>query len=229
MENSCVTFMKTFDPFGWFERVVPARWLHWIIRAAALVIVLGFLVMRLGQYQDYFFKPLWLVETLLFAVLAIAFVVRRDPIDRSRGVTEIIIPLIGSVLPFALLFTQPSAWISGNKNLLIAVFIWMTVSTGFTTWSMWILRRSFSITVEARELVTSGPYRWVRHPVYLGEICAAAAVVVWRWSLLNLFIFVLFVVIQMLRARKEEIKLTRKFAEYKDTFSQSWWVWKMMS
>jgi hypothetical protein len=84
--------------------------LHRIVRAAALVIVLSLLVLRLGQFYDYyFFKPLWLVETLLFAVLASAFAVRRDPVDRSRGVTEIIIPLIGSVLPVALLFMQPSA------------------------------------------------------------------------------------------------------------------------
>jgi protein-S-isoprenylcysteine O-methyltransferase Ste14 len=29
--------------------------------------------------------------------------------------------------------------------------------------------RSFSIMAEARQLVTSGVYRWVRHPLYLAE------------------------------------------------------------
>jgi protein-S-isoprenylcysteine O-methyltransferase Ste14 len=216
--------MKTFDPFGWLEQVMPAQWLHRIVRAAALVVVLSFFVMRLGQYHDYFFKPLWLAETLLFGVLAIAFAVRRDPVDRSRGVQEIIIPLIGSVLPFGFLFTQPSAWLIGNTGWLTALFCWMTVATGFTAWGMWSLRYSFSITVEARELVNSGPYRWVRHPVYLGEVLAAAAVVVWRWSILNLFLFVLFVIIQLLRARWEEEKLLRVFPEYRRFAGESWWV-----
>jgi protein-S-isoprenylcysteine O-methyltransferase Ste14 len=219
--------MRTFDPFNWFEHMIPARWLHWIIRAVALTAVLGFLVMRLGQYHDYFFKPLWMAETLLFVVLAIAFAVRTDPADRSRGVGEIIVPLLGSILPFGLLFTQPSAWILESKSWLTAVFIWMTVATGFTTWSLWVLRKSFSITVEARSLVTSGPYQWVRHPVYLGEIFTAAAVVAWRWSLENTGIFILFVLVQLLRARWEEEKLARVFPEYSRFAGRSMWVWSM--
>lgn len=216
-----------FDPFGLLEQVVPAKRLHWIIRAAALAVVLGFLVVRVRQYHDFSFKPLWAVETFLYIVLAIAFAVRSDPVDRSQGVAEIIVPLIGSVLPFALLTTQPGAWIRGNQFLLTAVFCWMTLATGFTAWSIWTLRRSFSITVEARVLVTRGPFRWVRHPVYLGEILAAAAVVAWRWSLLNVAIFILFVTIQLLRARWEEAKLLRTFSEYISFSTRSRWFWKL--
>lgn len=172
-----MTISNRFDPFGQLERVVSAKRLHWIIRAAALAVVLGFLVMRIRQYHGFLFKPLWAVETLLYVVLAIAFAMRSDPVDRSQGVAEIIVPLTGSVLPFALLTTEPGAWIRENQFLLTAVFCWMTLATGFTAWSIWTLRRSFSITVEARTLVTHRPYCWVRHPVYLGEILAAAAVV----------------------------------------------------
>src|SRR4030067_708703 len=213
-------------PFGLLEQVVPAKRLHWIIRAAALAVVLGFLVVRVRQYDDFLFKPLWAVETLLYVVLAIAFAVRSDPVDRSRGFAEIIVPLIGGVLPFALLITQPGAWIMGNQFLLTAVFCWMTLATGFTALSIWTLRRSFSITVEARTLVTHGPYCWVRHPVYLGEILAAVAVVAWRWSLLNVAIFILFVIIQLLRARREESKLLRTFPEYRSFSTRSRWLWR---
>jgi len=161
--------MNTFDPFCWMERFVPAQWLHCIIRAAMVVVMLCFLVARIVQYHNFFFKPLWLAETLLFVVLAIAFIVRRDPVGRSRGVAEIMVPLVGSILPFGLLTTPPSIWMRGNSALLIMIFFWMTIATLYTTWSMWILRRSFSITVEARALVTTGPYQWIRHPVYLGK------------------------------------------------------------
>jgi protein-S-isoprenylcysteine O-methyltransferase Ste14 len=130
------------------------------------------------------------------------------------------------MLPFGLLTTSPSAWVTGSNTLLTVVFCWMTLATAFTAWSMWVLRRSFSITVEARALVTSGPYQWVRHPVYMGEILSAAAVVFWRWSLLNSAIFLLFAVIQLFRARREEAKLARAFPEYKVYAKRSWWFWK---
>jgi len=219
-----MTIMNRFDPFGRLEKVVPAQWLHRIIRAGLLTIVLIFLIKRIRQYDEFFFKPLWAAETMLYVILVIAFSVRSDPVDRSRGVAEIIVPLIGSVLPFALLIQAPAAWILGKPFLLMVVFCWMTIASGFTAWGLWSLRRSFSITVEARSLVTHGPYRWVRHPVYLGEILAAAAVVALRWSLLNLAIFVLFVTIQLLRARWEESKLRRTFPEYFKFSDRSRWL-----
>ena len=102
----------------------------------------------------------------------------------------------------------------------------MTLATALTVWGLWHLKGSFSITVEARRLVTSGPYRYVRHPVYLGEILAALAVTVWRLSLLNFLVFGLFVAIQLFRARMEEEKLGRNFSEYADYKNQAWWFWK---
>jgi protein-S-isoprenylcysteine O-methyltransferase Ste14 len=176
-----MTIMNRFDPFGWLEQVVSVKWLHRTIRAGMLLVVLIFLVMRIREYDAFLFKPLWAAETLLYVIVVIAFAVRSDPVDRSRGVREIVVPLIGSTLPFALLTTAPGPWILGRPFLLKAVFCWMAMAEGFTAWGIWSLRRSFSITVEARALVTHGPYRWVRHPVYLGEIMAAAAVVAWRW------------------------------------------------
>jgi protein-S-isoprenylcysteine O-methyltransferase Ste14 len=217
--------MIIFDPIGWFEHIMPLHRLHWIIRIATLAIILVFLVIRISQYPYYFWKPLWAAETLLFVVLFIAFIVRTNPVDRSRGVKEIIIPWFGSALPFSLLKTHPSTFIIANLNFLTMVFAWMSLATFFTTWGMWTLRHSFSITVEARTLVTTGPYRWVRHPVYLGEIFAATSVVVWRWSLLNAAILALFMFIQMLRAHWEEAKLERTFPEYRKLMARSRWFW----
>jgi len=218
--------MIKFDPLGWIEHIVPMPWLHRIIRAAMVSVVLVFLVLRIRQYHDFFSKPLWLAETLLFVVLLIAFTVRRDPVNRSQGFREIIIPLVGSLLPFLMLLTRPNPWIAGNANRLVAVFLCMTISTGITAWSMWVLRHSFSITVEARSLVTRGPFRWVRHPVYLGEVLSAAAVVVWRWSWMNFAVLMLFVIIQLLRSWWEESKLMMAFPDYRFFASRSWWFWQ---
>ncbi len=221
--------MNTFDPFAWLEQIVPAQWLHRFIRAGAMAIMLWFMVARIRHYDAFAFKPLWLAETVLYAILALAFMVRSDPVDRSHGAVEIIIPFFGAVLPFGLLLTQPNIWVIEHTVMLRAVFLWMTIFTAFIAWGMWFLRRSFSITVEARVLVTGGPYHWVRHPLYLGEILASAAVVVWRWSTLNVGMFILFVIIQLFRSRREEMKLSKTFSAYRDLLSRSWWFWRMPS
>jgi protein-S-isoprenylcysteine O-methyltransferase Ste14 len=163
------------------------------------------------------------VESLVYIVFIVSYAIRLDPVVRSRGAKEIVVPLAGAILPFALLFTRPSAWIARDASYLYTLFSLMTVSTAFTLWGLWALRRSFSITVEAREVVNRGPYRFVRHPVYLGEMCTAAVVTVWRVSPVNAALLVLFIIIQLARSRWEEAKLGQAFPAYRDYAGRTWW------
>lgn len=215
--------MRKFDPFGQLERFLPEKHLHLLIRLGAVALYTTLFVLRAMQYSDFLFKPLWVVETLIYMVLAIAFFVRTDPVERSRGMKEVIIPLVGSLLPFALLHTPPSPWVVNNRTLLLFVFCWMTASTALTVWGMWALRLAFSITVEARSLVTAGPYRFIRHPIYLGEMISAGAVAFWRFSVMNCLVFLLFVCIQLARARWEEGKLERNIPGYGAYAERTWW------
>lgn len=214
-----------FDPFGWAAAFVSEDLLHRIIR---IVMVLGcavFLAKRVLEYDHYWVKPLWAAETAIYAVLLIAFFIRTKPLDRSRGIPEIIIPLVGALLPFVLLFSSPARFIWSNRTLNMGIFWFMALATLLTVWGMWTLRRSFSITVEAREFVVGGPYRFIRHPIYTGEILAAAAVTLWRASWTNAIVMILFLVLQLIRARMEEEKLKRNFSAYGEYAGKVWWVW----
>jgi protein-S-isoprenylcysteine O-methyltransferase Ste14 len=218
--------VKQFDPFGWLEKYISAHLLHFLIRVCIIVLLAIFLIHRIAQYNLYFVKLLWVLETVIFVVFIISYALRIEPAERSRGVKEIIIPLIGGVLPFGLLLSMPNQSIGNNPLLLRIIFYWMTVTTAFTVWSLWTIRRSFSITVEARSLVDDGPYRWVRHPVYLGEILTTLAVAVWRFSALNIVLFVLFVAIQLYRSRLEEKKLARNIPDYSVYALRAKWLWQ---
>jgi len=123
-----------------------------------------------------------------------------------------------------LLFSPPNLFLAANPLALQVIFYWMTAATALTVWGLWTLKRSFSITVEARDLVISGPYRFVRHPIYLGEMLTALAVAVWRFSLLNFFIITLFIVIQLLRAKWEEDKLAQVFPGYSIYADKTSWL-----
>ncbi len=218
--------MQVFDPFAYLERLAPASLLHRLIQAGAAGLFGGFLLLRVRQYGEFDLKPLWAAETAIYAALLFAYLVRGLPRDRARGVREILVPLAGAALPFALLLTPPSPAVVRLPQLQ-GIFWWMTVSVSLTAWGIIALRRSFSITVEARELVTTGPYRLVRHPVYLGEMLAAAAVACRRFSAVNLLLFAVFCALQLWRARMEEEKLARAFpAEYPRWARRAWWFWR---
>ncbi len=91
------------------------------------------------------------------------------------------------------------------------------------TAARWTLGKSFSVTPQARELVTRGIYSKLRNPIYVtGTIFILGIVLVigvrWLWIAL-----VLLVVVQVLRARKEAQVLEAKFGdEYLRYRAQTW-------
>jgi protein-S-isoprenylcysteine O-methyltransferase Ste14 len=215
----------SFDPFGLAERFLPETVLHRLVRIGMSLLLGAFLVHRLTQYRLFAVKTLWLAETLLFTVLIVAYLFRTAPVHRSRGAREIVIPLAGSALPFCLLLAPPNPAVTTSLPLFYGLLWGMAIATLLTVWGMWSLRRSFSITVEARQLVTHGPYRLVRHPIYTGEILAAAAVAAIRFSPVNLLLLLFFIGIQLWRTRLEEAKLSAAFPAYREFARRSLWFW----
>jgi protein-S-isoprenylcysteine O-methyltransferase Ste14 len=67
---------------------------------------------------------------------------------------------------------------------------------------------------QTRKLVTGGPYRLVRHPVYVGEILGALGLVVWAATVPKTLVFLLFVGCEVYRALQEERLLMFAFPEY---------------
>jgi protein-S-isoprenylcysteine O-methyltransferase Ste14 len=123
---------------------------------------------------------------------------------RAVLVTALAIDALG--LSTAQAVTQPDA--AG----LAAAFSLAGTSLAF--WSVWYLGRSFSLLPQARALVTSGPYRFVRHPIYLGGLLITIGEVWLRFSALTLGLNVIFVAAQIVRLRYEEQILERAFPEY---------------
>lgn len=87
----------------------------------------------------------------------------------------------------------------------------------------WQLGEAFSITPQARHLVTRGLYSKIRHPIYVfGTLAFLFAVLALQgWP--ALIIWVVVIVIQIVRVRREEQVLAERFgAEYTAYRSSSW-------
>jgi len=83
-------------------------------------------------------------------------------------------------------------------------------------WSLLHLREGFlgNVEPETEHLATRGPYRFMRHPLYLGMITTTVGLTIGirsAWG--TLAVFVLFVPATVYRARLEERALMARFGE----------------
>ncbi|MEJ2041638.1 MAG: isoprenylcysteine carboxylmethyltransferase family protein, partial [Desulfosarcinaceae bacterium] len=71
-----------------------------------------------------------------------------------------------------------------------------------------------TIMAEARELVTGGLFRYVRHPLYSGHFIMFLGSLLLRLHPYTLVLYVVFIIGQIHRAHIEERKLQQVFPEY---------------
>ena len=91
----------------------------------------------------------------------------------------------------------------------------MTIS-GLTLalWSMLVLGRRFGIAPADRGLVTGGPYRLVRHPMYVGELLSVLGALIGNVSLYNGLVVALLSASLAWRIFAEE-RIVAEYTEYK--------------
>jgi protein-S-isoprenylcysteine O-methyltransferase Ste14 len=110
----------------------------------------------------------------------------------------------------------PTLWQSVIGLALVAV------GSGLAAYVIMQLGGSFSIMPEARALVTTGAYSWVRHPLYLAEEIAVVGLVIHFTSLPALILFVTHGALQIMRIRNEERVLEGAFPEYAEYRQGTW-------
>jgi protein-S-isoprenylcysteine O-methyltransferase Ste14 len=161
----------------------------------------------------------WLVFLFFWIVSArkLKAVKRREPLhERLRYM----IPL---VVCYVLLFSDQLTFTSLGRKLINvtpavgAAGVAVTVlGVGLAIWARWHLGENWSGTVtvkEGHELILTGPYRAIRHPIYTGMLIAMGGTALALGQIRGLIALGITIVGFYFKARKEERYMLSEFGE----------------
>jgi protein-S-isoprenylcysteine O-methyltransferase Ste14 len=153
-----------------------------------------------------------LIFSALFCLLCVWLLLIRDkPVLRAQGVLPRIAALAGTFLAVGMLRLPVP-----DMSLFQQATIFLLIGLG-TAAAIVILARlgkSFSIMPEARTLVTSGAYAYVRHPLYSAEIVIVLGMILQYQQPWALIMGGAVIVLQVIRSLYEERVLSEAFPEY---------------
>jgi len=174
-----------------------------------MALLAGTAAARSSGPADFIFHVLGAALWTMFAVLVN---IRPAPLRRGRSVVGVAAALIAQL---AFLLIGLVAGSSGSGALLVAGDLMLGAGLLFAIASVAFLGRCFGVLPDVRGLVTRGPYRLVRHPLYLGELTAALGIVVGaqRWAP-ALAAWLVCLGLQLVRTKYEERSLRAEFPEY---------------
>lgn len=138
---------------------------------------------------------MWMVSEGLIILL---LVFRRESRRLSRHPWDWIVALGGS---FTVLLVRPAATAIAPEYIGVAL---LCAGTGFEIYAKVFLGRSFGIVAADRGIVVGGPYRIVRHPIYLGYFVTHVGFLLANWSPRNLALYVVVYIFQISRILAEE-------------------------
>src|ERR1700757_2703904 len=162
-----------------------------------------------------------------FGVIWLIWGIRGKPVQTREGVSSRLSYTVLTMAAFYLMFAGdiPRDWL---RLRFLPASLWTEVlgvaitasGLGFAVWARAYLAGNWSSSVTVKvghELVRTGPYRWVRHPIYSGIILAMFGTAIEHRQVRGLIAVVLLYAGFKIKSRIEEQAMAATFgSEYAD-------------
>jgi protein-S-isoprenylcysteine O-methyltransferase Ste14 len=151
------------------------------------------------------------LASIAYVVLVVGLtVIRLKPMRSAEGLEPRFSALVGTFLSVALVaLPQPDIGTTLRVISLVLIAAGWLLSACVLLW----LGRSFSVMAQARQLVTTGPYAIVRHPLYLCEEITVLGIALAHLSVAAVLIVAVQWMFQLRRMSNEEKVLDASFPE----------------
>jgi protein-S-isoprenylcysteine O-methyltransferase Ste14 len=152
----------------------------------------------------------WIYVLQHFIVLGIALT-RRHPKVRDYSIVSSMAVGIAYAYPYAQVIYL--RWSPGHAAWPAAGLVLVTLAAGLSLVTLLTLGRLFGVRPALRGLATSGPYRFVRHPMYLSYFLADIGYNLQEWNFVTLLLVLVGWASLVYRVHAEE-RLLSQHAEW---------------
>lgn len=148
-----------------------------------------------------------------FYLLIIWCYLRRGPaVATTRSVTAHVAAVVATFAPFVFPLLRTAS--PGTARQFAADML-LLAGTAWSVWSLRFLGRNLSVLAQARDIVDHGPYRWIRHPLYAGEIVSGLGLAITAGSAAAAGLWLTLCALHGYRALREEQVLLHALPGYR--------------
>ena len=176
---------------------------------------------RAEEYAIYFANDIYavpalslltiLLSAMYLTITSVILLTAIKPIARYSTLLPNLLGVPAAFGVYAFSLTAPS---ETRVIPVYAALIILACGAGLVLVTLFHLRRAFTVTPQARTVVQSGPYGYVRHPMYVGNILTMFGLALLLGTPAALLIATVNCVLQVFRGSYEDRLLSSTFPEY---------------